>query len=207
MTAFGTIFDAGALDDAVAAALVKWGRDYVSEIGARAGVPRGQEPAVAAWVPVNELDFWPGDEPPAGLLFTGGNPVPLDRVGDGRHDGWWEVGLAIKVADQDRLAANRLVKRYGAAYRTLIMQKMLLEVDPLADNMRSLRESYGEVVPPGRHDYASAVVLTFDLHIPTVGDATAGPRSATPLADPAAAHPDLPTVLTTSLNVTKTEGP
>jgi hypothetical protein len=137
------------------------------------------------------------DELPAVIVVSPGlNGPPMER-GSGQVDAVWAVGVGVVVAAKTSDDAQRLAKLYGAAVRSLLVQKGSL------GGFATSTTWTDEETTPYAFDATKAVaqcVLMFEVYVSGVVSRFGGP--ATPPVDPTAPA-TVGTVTTVHTPVTK----
>lgn len=123
MSLFDAIVDAGEIEDACIAHLKEWEATYLDEVAQQRGRPRGTYQKPRTHTTVNDFDKWPEEKLPCLLLIAPGTVEQPRRRGDGRYTGDWYIAVAIVVSARSQKSTKTLAKRYGAAYRALLLQR------------------------------------------------------------------------------------
>lgn len=187
MTVFDPIFDASVLEEDVTSFLNKWFRTYSAEISEQRGFGRDKFKTPKYWTttPVLTPDAVQQVRYPAVLvLSTGlvGRPV---RKGDGRYDGTYALGVTVLATADNDQNASKMAKRYGAAVRTLILQKPAMETDYITE-VAWTDERFTDYLQNKQTAVGSATEI-FEVTVKDILGAKAGPGIPDPLPEPATA--------------------
>lgn len=124
---FEPIFDASILEYAVIATLRKWMPTYLREIELQRNLEPGRIAAPRTYGTRNEFTTFPDEAMPIVVVVSPGLTSEPRADGEGRYSGWWALGVGVVARADDEQHTNQLAKIYGAAVRTILIQKPTLD--------------------------------------------------------------------------------
>jgi hypothetical protein len=191
MSVFGTIITGGDVEQAAIAWLKWWLPTYLREMERITSRPVGVLESPFSWSTSNRFDRRPDRQLPAAVVISPGLAGKPARAGDGSISAWWRIGIAIIVRGADQEDANEIVKLYGAAIRTLAVQRPAfssdVHPDGFANGCELVDESYDDV-PTNYLPVGASVEVDLNVQVGGISHALAGPSAPAP--DPV----DWPTV-------------
>lgn len=200
MTRFGPILSADTLEDDLTKFLKRWIATYLGEIAERQGKSRTSYPSPKYWTttPILTTDTVSQVRYPAALVVSPGLTSKPLRLGDGRYQATYQIGVCIIASTRSEEGSSRVARRYGAAVHTAIMQRPGLEVDYI-EGVEWADERFTDFLNANQDTVASATEI-FNITCKGVMSAFDGPGPdfPDPLPEPATSpgdtYPELPTV-------------
>lgn len=191
---FGLIISAPIVREAVEAFIKPWVPAYLHEVARQMGrdtVP----PTIRSWVPATEIESFPSDQLPLGIVLVPGLAETPVKKSTGYNTSW-VLNVAVVVNGQDRPGVLALAGLYAAAIRALLIQHP--SMGGLAVGYTWLDERYEELSPDGERTMAACQVIGV-LHVDRVVQVDRGPLVVPP--DPALRPDDWPTATTADATV------
>jgi hypothetical protein len=201
-TIFAPIFDGTVLTDAVKATLKKWMPTYLGEIEFQRHLAKGSIPTPKWYTERNEFTTFAEDQIPLVVVISPGVIEPPTHNGEGMYTGWWGLGVGVVAAANTETNSDRLAKIYGAAVRSILLQKPGLDASWDFNGIVYVDESYDDVPDPEQERTMRAARLVFRIAINNVVTKWAGPDEPDPEDLPGS---QWPTVETAEATVTREE--
>lgn len=187
MTIFGDIWDPSLLEDDCTAFLKKWFRTYAAEISEQRGHGRDRYKVPAYWTTTPALtpDAIKQVRYPAVLVVsTGVTGIPR-RDGRGKYEATYALGITILSTANEDVAAGRMAKRYGAAIRSILLQKPSMDTDYITE-VAWVDERFTDFIGSEKQAVGSATEI-FNVTVKEILNAKTAPPGPDPLPEPATA--------------------
>jgi hypothetical protein len=157
------------VEQAIAACVRRWGRNYLRALGRQNGWPEHKLPFYRTQVPSSfELNRLREDQLPGLAIVSRGTTGSWERYSDGTYNARWLVDCFSACAASGNRQARRLAQWYTAALRTMLLQHRSLEpteLDVLALDVTG--ERYVARAPSEERTYAEGV-CTVQVHVAAV---------------------------------------
>jgi hypothetical protein len=172
---FGSIVTGGDVEDWMLQTLQEWFSTYLAEAERQHGYTGHDLPRPRGWAIGPSFDKWPEDQLPGLLVSSKGVPAPPQKDGYHAYRARWLVEPGVVCSARTQELAHRLAMLYGAALRTLVVQRPSLGGH--AEACDWLGESYDDL---GYDDTRSlyAVRERFSVEVAGVATGDTGPTSA-----------------------------
>jgi hypothetical protein len=196
VTIFGTIWDAGQLEEDIIKFLKRWMNTYLSEVAEQRGRNRGAYPVPKTWSaePALTPAAVEGVIYPAILVIAGGTTNMPKKKGDGTYEATYRLGITVLTTANNESNARKMAQRYGAALKSAMLQKGSLETDYVS-GLTWVDERFVDYIGGDQETVGSATEI-FDIDVTEIVNAKAGPVNPDPLPEPTdpGDYPDNPTV-------------
>lgn len=197
MSIFGAIVTGRDVENAVEATLTLWLPTYLAEMERRTGRDPGSLPTIGYWTKANRFPAADRLQLPAGVIVSPGISDRPEADGGGVLSAWWRAGIAVVVGTGEPETTDELAKLYGAAVRTLLLQRGSL--GGFANDLDLVAESYDDV-PSDYLQVGAVVELQCDVLVHAITERFGGP--AEPIPDPTVEPDDLVDVSEARITVT-----
>lgn len=181
MTVFGAIVTGNDVEQAAVTTLKLWLPSYLAEMERKTSRPPGSLPTIGDWRTTNRFPRSETIAPPAGFVVSPGLTDRPERRGDGSINGWWRIGIATIVSAGTAEATGALAKLYGAAIRTLLLQRPSL--GGFATKLEVVGEAYDDV-PEDYLPVGASAQIECDVLVDAISFALAGPAVPAPPPTP-----------------------
>lgn len=197
MTAvFGPIVVASDVEDALTETLKLWLPTYLAEMERLTARAPGDLPEIRSYSKVNRFRRLPQEQLPAAVVVSPGLASAPVVFGDGKIGAWWRLGVAVVCSGSTAEASNELAKLYGAAIRTLLVQRP--DLGGAASALTIVSELYDDV-PADYLEVGATAQVEIDVFVDQISDNTRGPSA--PAADLLVAPAAPPVVIEANVDV------
>ena len=204
MPSFGKIISPSQIEKWVADFSNKWFTEYLAAVEREVGKPPRFYAELATIVNKADFTWFVEEHLPCLVLMNAGLAGPPVRRGAG-WDATYLMGAAIVVSSTDQQHVRNAMNDYGAAFRTMILQKPSLE----RSEVRGIEWVDERPAPLPSEDERSlgAVQIFFNLEVSEVVNATSTTPEPEPRPDPYETPPDPsdPTIITATPTITLRE--
>lgn len=200
---FGPFIDPEEIEQAAKTTLVAWIPTYLREIERVKELDQGALSNPRSYVTISEAepDWKAEDQLPVVLLLSPGTEGVPQRQGDGGYSASWALAVGVVASARDQEATRRLVRMYGLAVRTILVQKGSLGIRA---KTHWQGERHSDLNPESSRTIAIHI-SEFLVEIDDVANAFGGPSAPAPDLDPDS--PEWPEIQTADVTVEATEDP
>lgn len=179
---FGNIITAGQVEQWIMDFSSKWFLEYLADTEREVGMPPRTYPGLKSIVQANDFDHWSDETLPSLIVMNTGAAEPPVRRGDGKYDASWLMGAAIVVSTPTKQTTRAAMHVYGAAFRTMIIQRRNLE-RPEIRNTKWVDERPAPM-PSTADRSMGAYQMFFVVEVEGVSDEKGSPPLTEPRPDP-----------------------
>lgn len=172
---FGSIIVASDVEEAATATLKMWFPTYLAFFQRKLELTAGTLPAPQNYTTRNVFDAEQGEQIPKVVVISPGLAAPPKQYGNGQYHAVWRLGVGVATAAKDEETANMMVKAYGAAVRSIILQKQALGGTLPITGIAWEEESYNSIPIPAPIMLYKAVSIFFMVEVNDVITLGKGP--------------------------------
>lgn len=193
MTVFQDIISLDVPEDDLTEHLKLWLPTYLAEVAEQRGLERGVYPKPKFWATTPALTMATLEQVryPAVLVVSSGAAQAPTRRGDGVYEATYVFGVACLTTGRGEQSSSQNARRYGAAIRTILMQKPGFA--DYVEGVNWIDERFTDYVNTEQEALSSATEI-FNITIKDLGSAAGGPVQPDPDPDPNHDYGDNPTV-------------
>ena len=178
MSIFENIVDATEIEEYVRDVLAAWFPTYLRELEIQKGLTTPL-PVPVSYTVAEDLDLQQGPRFPSVVVLSPGLNGRPHQEGNGSFRAWFSVAVGVIVAANNRENTKKLVRRYTAVARAIMIQKLGQEDGPI-QGVSWLDESYDDNLPFTDEQTLSAGQTIFEVEAVGVVSRWGGPLSDAP---------------------------
>lgn len=192
---FGPMVIASDVEEALIDTLQLWLPTYLGEMQ-RLKPELPPLPDIRSYSQTNRFQRLPQDQLPAAVVLSPGLASAPAVFGDGKIGAWWRLGVVVICSTRTAEETNQAAKLYGAAIRTLLVQRP--DLGGVASALTIVSELYDDV-PANYLEVGATAQIEMDVFVDEISNNTHGPDQ--PAADPTVAPPARPAVIEANVDV------
>jgi hypothetical protein len=158
------------------ATLQKWMPTYIQELEHQRNLPRGRIPSPKVYTTRNNFSAMPDERMPLCVVVSPGLAHEPWKDGEGRHMGWYGLGVGIVARANSEEASNKMAKIYGAAIRAIMLQKQALDDSWAFVGTELIDESFTDIPTSERERSMRSVQVIFRVQVDELVTSFAGPQ-------------------------------